>query len=374
MEKTCLYPLHEKLGAKMAEFGGYMMPIQYSGILKEHQACREGVVLFDTDHMGEFRVTGQHALKDLEKLVSCDVESMTVGQCRYGMMCNPTGGVIDDLLVYRMDSNDFMLVVNAGTKANDFVWIKNHLSADAHIEDQSSLIAKIDLQGPDSPRIIELLLKESVSELKFFRFMHNEYHDQPVIISRTGYTGEIGFEIYISPELAQKFWHACMKLGAIPAGLGARDTLRLEMGMPLYGHELNAERNAGESGFERALSDKKDFIGSSVVNDTSLRRSKLVGIAIPDRRAARQGDEILDRSGERVGIVTSGSLSPSLGYAIALGYVAASLSELGTPLKLRSPRYELEGKVVSLPFYGSATGRGKIKDFLTAKEIKHDTE
>lgn len=369
MEKTCLYPLHEKLGAKMAEFGGYLMPIQYSGIPKEHQACREGAVLFDTDHMGEFRVTGPSALKDLEKLVSCDVESMTVGQCRYGMMCNPAGGVIDDLLVYRLGGAEFMLVVNAGTKANDFVWIKNHLSADTQLEDQSSLIAKIDLQGPGSPRIIQQLLKESISELKFFRFMHNDYHDQPMIISRTGYTGEIGFEIYISPELAQKFWYACMELGAIPAGLGARDTLRLEVGMPLYGHELNTERNAGESGFDRSLSDKKDFIGSGVVNDLSLRRSTLVGIEIPGRRAARQGDEILDGSGERVGIVTSGSLSPSLGYAIALGYVAVSLSEPGTPLKLKSPRYELDGKVVSLPFYGSATGRAKINDFLTAKEI-----
>jgi len=367
MKKTCLYPLHEKLGAKMAEFGGYLMPIQYSGIIQEHQVCREGAVLFDTDHMGEFRVTGQHALKDIEKLVSCNVEPMTTGQCRYGMMCNPDGGVIDDLLVYRLGSNDFMLVVNAGTKENDLIWIKSHLSHDTHIEDQSSLTAKIDLQGPDSPRIIQRLLKESVSELKFYRFMHNEYHERHMIVSRTGYTGEIGFEIYIDQELAHKFWCECMELGAVPAGLGARDTLRLEMGMPLYGHELNEARNAGESGFERSLSEKKDFIGSTVVNNRSLRRSKLVGIEVTGRRAARQGDEILEDSGTTAGTVTSGSFSPSLGYAVALGYVTESLSEPGTPLKLRSPRYELDGKVVSLPFYGSATGRRSIKDFLPAK-------
>jgi len=366
MKKTCLYPLHEKLGARMGEFGGYLMPIQYAGILKEHQACREGAVLFDTDHMGEFRVTGPHALRDLEQLVSCDVASMATGQCRYALLCNPAGGVIDDLLVYRLGGSDFMLVVNAGTQAEDLLWIRSHLAADTHLEDQSRRTAKIDLQGPDSPRIIQRLLKESVSELKFYRFMSNQYHDRHLIVSRTGYTGEIGFEIYLGDELAQKFWCECMELGAVPAGLGARDTLRLEMGMPLYGHELDAGRNAGESGFERSLSEKKEFIGSRIVNDRSLRRAKLVGIEVPGRRAARPGDEIVDGSGTIAGSVTSGSFSPSLGYAIALGYVTLPLSEPGTPLKLRSSRYELDGRVVPLPFYTSATGRRSIKDFLPA--------
>ncbi|MFA7173986.1 MAG: glycine cleavage system aminomethyltransferase GcvT [Kiritimatiellia bacterium] len=367
MKKTCLYPLHEKLGAKMAEFGGYLMPIQYSGILKEHQACRERAVLFDTDHMGVFRVTGPHALQNIEMLVSCDVASMATGQCRYGLMCNPAGGVIDDLLVYRLGGSDFMLVVNAGTKEGDLAWIQKHLAADTHIENQGSQTAKIDLQGPESPWLIQRLLMESVSELKFFRFMHNSYRDRHVIVSRTGYTGEIGFEIYITLELAQKFWQDCMELEAIPAGLGARDTLRLEMGMPLYGHELSTRRNAGESGLERVLSSTKEFIGSTVVNDRSLRRSRLVGIEIQGRRAARQGDEILDGAGMPIGTVTSGSFSPSLGFAIALGYVPESLCELGTPLKLKGPRSELDGKVVGLPFYTQATGRGKMHDFLAAK-------
>ena len=367
IKKTCLSEIHEQLDAKMAGFGGYWMPIQYSGIIKEHQACREAAVLFDTDHMGEFKLTGPSALKDIESIVSCDVSSMTSGQCRYGMMCNENGGVVDDLLVYRLGESDFMLVVNAATRENDFEWIKKHLSDDTKLEDQSSQTAKIDLQGPNSPGIIHKLLKKSINGLKFYRFMHNEYHGSSVIVSRTGYTGEMGFEIYLNPELAHDFWKECMDLGALPAGLGARDTLRLEMGMPLYGHELDAECNAGESGFERSITDKKDYTGSSVVNDRSIRRSKLIGIALSGRRAARQGDEIMDRSGTKVGVVTSGSFSPSLGYAIALGYVELAFIEPGTQLKIKSPRYELEGKVVSMPFYGSATGRRPVKDFLPDK-------
>ena len=369
MKKTCLHGLHERLNAKMAGFGGYRMPIQYSGIIKEHQACREAAVLFDTDHMGEFKLTGRNALKDIESLVSCDVASMTNGQCRYGMMCNEHGGVVDDLLVYRLGDSDFMLVVNAGTKENDFEWIKKQLSGDTKLEDQSSQTAKIDLQGPNSPGIIQQLLKESINGLKFYRFMHNEYHGSSVIVSRTGYTGEMGFEIYLNPELAHDFWKGCMDLGAVPAGLGARDTLRLEMGMPLYGHELDVGRNAGESGFERSITDKKDFTGSSVVNDRSIRRSKLTGIALASRRAARQRDEILDNSGNKIGIITSGSFSPSLGCAIALGYVELAFIKPGTQLKIKSPRYELEGKVVRTPFYGSATGRRPVKDFLKGDKI-----
>jgi len=364
MKKTCLFNLHTDLGAKLAEFGGYLMPIQYSGIIKEHLACREKAVLFDTDHMGEFRLRGSSALKDLERVVSCDVESMTEGQCRYGMMCNESGGVVDDLLVYRLADDEFMLVVNAGTKDNDSAWIRDHLSENTQFEDIGSQTAKIDLQGPASPKIIEKLLSESVSGLKFYRFMYNKFRGSDIIVSRTGYTGEMGFEVYLKPELAENFWNDCMELGAMSAGLGARDTLRLEMGMPLYGHELEAGRNAGESGFERSLSVKKDYTGSAVVTDKSIRSSKLVGIALSGRRAARHGDEILDCSGNYAGVVTSGSFAPSLGYAVALGYIGLPFVDPGTPLKLKGARYELDCKVVSLPFYGSATGRAPVKKFL----------
>lgn len=364
LKKTSLYDLHLELGARMAPFGGWNMPVQYSGIIKEHEACRTAAALFDTDHMGEFMIDGETALSDLENLVSCDVASMTQGQCRYGMICNPEGGVIDDLLVYRLGDSQFMLVVNAGTKANDLHWISKQLSEATRLDDVSDKTAKIDLQGSESPKIIQQLLETTVEDLKFYRFMHNRYKGCAVIVSRTGYTGEMGFEIYLDKSYAVSFWKDCMELGAVPAGLGARDTLRLEMGMPLYGHELNDDRNAGEAGFERSLSVNKSYIGSAVVTDISRRVSKLVGIKLQGRRAARHGDEILDASSTVIGSVTSGSFAPSVGCAVALGYVNLASATPGTGVKVKSPRYELAGEVVATPFYGDATGRRKVVDFL----------
>ena len=364
LKKTCLYDLHEKLGARMSPFGGWLMPVQYAGIIREHETCRNGAALFDTDHMGEFHVRGGTALADIENLVSCDVASMTEGQCRYGLMCNPEGGVVDDLLVYRLGESEFMLVVNAGTKDHDLAWMRQHISSGTQIEDISAKIAKIDLQGPLSPKIIRPLLETTVVGLKFYRFMRNRYQGSDVIVSRTGYTGEMGFEIYLDAGLAGSFWNDCMGLGAVPAGLGARDTLRLEMGMPLYGHELDAKRNAGESGFDRSISRAKTFVGSSTVTDESQRKFRLCGIMIPGRRAARHGDEILDADGNKAGVVTSGSFAPSVGCAIALGYVTLACATPGTRLKVKSPRYELDGEVVETPFYKESTGRRKVADFL----------
>ncbi len=364
LKKTSLCGLHERLGARMAPFGGWLMPVQYSGIIREHGRCREAAALFDTDHMGEFLCRGVSALQDIETLVSCRVASLAEGQCRYGLLCNPEGGVVDDLLVYRLGSDEFMLVVNAGTQANDLNWIRAHLSSETRIEDISAQTAKIDLQGPHSPRIIVQLLEKTVAELNFYRFMRNRYRKSDVIVSRTGYTGEMGFEIYLDPSLAESFWTDCMALGAEPAGLGARDTLRLEMGMPLYGHELDAQRNAGEAGFDRAIARDKQFIGSEAVTDTTRHRARLCGIRIPGRRAARHGDEIFDSEGVKVGAVTSGSFAPSLDCAVALGYVDTARAAPGTALKLRCARYEVDGETVDLPFYREATGRRGISDFL----------
>ena len=364
LKKTVLYDLHEELGARMSPFGGWLMPLQYSGIMQEHVNCRSGAALFDTDHMGEFILRGEYALADLELLVSCDVDSMEQGLCRYGLLCNPEGGVIDDLLVYRLSTCEFMLVVNAGTQSRDFEWLQQNISDSTQLEDISSRRAKIDLQGPQAPGIIRKLLEEPIEDLRFYHFMRNRYQGCEVLISRTGYTGEIGFEIYLKPELAEIFWRDCMQDGALPAGLGARDTLRLEMGMPLYGHELSESRNAGESGFERAISANKEFIGSAVVTDQKQRESKLCGIRIDGRRTARHGDTIQELGGERVGTITSGSFAPSLGYAVALGYVAADYAVPGQGLKLISSRCELSGEVVATPFYKDATGRRKLADFL----------
>ncbi len=351
----------------MGPFGGYEMPIQYAGIVAEHLACREGAVLFDTCHMGEFLISGPGAVADLETLVSCPIASLEPGQCRYGLMCSPAGGVIDDLLVYRLAGDRFMLVVNAGTQAGDAAWIEQHLGADTTFSNLSAATAKIDLQGPAAPRIVTALMGDVLAGVKYYRFVQTVYRDEPVMLSRTGYTGELGVELYAAPDQAIAFWHDAMALGAQPAGLGARDTLRLEAGMPLYGHELTTERNAGESGFSRAIAMDKAFVGSDVVCDVSRRRQALVGIQLEGRRAARAGDLVCDGSGAEIGTVTSGSYGPSVGTAIALGYMDAAVAEPGAEVTIRVARGELAGRVTALPFWKAGTARKRIEDFLAAR-------
>ncbi|MDP6491273.1 MAG: glycine cleavage system aminomethyltransferase GcvT [Kiritimatiellia bacterium] len=363
-QRTCLYDVHVALGAHMGPFGGFEMPIQYSGIVAEHQACRQGAVLFDTCHMGEFLVEGAGSVADLDQLVSCPVASLESGQCRYGLMCSPDGGVIDDLLVYRLDTERFMLVVNAGTQADDAAWIESHLGDTTTFTNLSADTAKIDLQGPAAPRIVQGLLGNVLGGLKYYRFVQTLYRGEPVLLSRTGYTGEIGVELYAAPDQAIAFWNEAMALGAEPAGLGARDTLRLEAGMPLHGHELTTERNAGEAGFARAIADDKTFIGSDVVCDAARRKQALAGIQLEGRRAARAGDALCDASGSDVGVVTSGSYGPSVGRAIALGYLDVGLTEPGTDLTVRMARGELGGQVVALPFWKKGTVRKRIEGFL----------
>jgi aminomethyltransferase len=363
-KKTVLYDTHIELGARMAPFGGFIMPIQYTGIVKEHEATRTQAALFDTCHMGEFRVQGPTALADLEKLITCPLASLEIGQCRYGMLCNESGGVIDDLLTYRIADDQFMLVVNAGTQDNDFEWIKQHSSSSTTIENISGQTAKIDLQGPASPKMMNTIIDGDISDLRYFRFKTTTYKGQSVIISRTGYTGEVGFEIYCPNDLAELFWKDAMQLGAVCAGLGARDTLRLEIGMPLYGHELSQTRNAAEAGFDRSLDCTKKFFGSSVVCDAALRREAMVGIVLDSRRAAREGDLILTEDGTQIGSVTSGSISPSLQTAIALGYVAADQAEAGKRVVLQTARKALEGTIQTLPLYAAATARKKLSNFL----------
>jgi len=363
-KKTVLYETHIELGAKMAPFGGYIMPIQYTGIVKEHAATRTAAALFDTCHMGEFILRGPNALADLEKLITCPLASLEDGQCRYGMLCNENGGVIDDLLTYRISATEYMLVVNAGTRENDFNWISSHLSGDTEIEDVSDSTAKIDLQGPQAPKMMNKLFADGIDDLRYFRFKHSTYKGEPVIISRTGYTGEVGFELYCPPQLAADFWREAMELGAVCAGLGARDTLRLEIGMPLYGHELNEERNMAESGFARSIDCTKEFIGCSTVCDPQKQTEKMVGIVLDSKRAARAGDTIADADGQPVGIVTSGSISPSLGTAIALGYVKKDAVNEGDKVQLQTARTTLDGTVSPLPMYTEGTARKKMERFL----------
>ena len=364
MKKTIFHDVHVALGAKMAPFGGYLMPIQYSGILKEHAATREHAAIFDTCHMGEFRISGPDAVSGLEKVLSCPVAQVKVGACRYGFICNESGGVIDDQIFYRMSENEFFMVVNASTADGDFAWLRAHLPRSVHLTDISLQTAKLDLQGPASARIMNNLMDRPVDDMKYYTWARNRYRGAEVLVSRTGYTGEIGFEIYSSNELAPAFWADCLASGVVPAGLGARDTLRLEMGFPLYGHELDEHTNAAESGFSRAIATDKTFIGSKAVLDARRRKRKLVGITIEGRRAARSGDTVLNTQGQPIGKVTSGSFSPSLSCAIALGYVAIESSAIGTPVRIATERMELNGVVTDLPFYKKATGRKDLREFL----------
>lgn len=362
MKKTALFEKHTALNAKIAPFGGYQMPIQYQGILREHNATRTACAVFDTCHMGEFLIEGDTAVEDLEKVLSCDVASLGVGACRYGFLCNETGGVLDDQILYRLGPQQFMMVVNSATQEADFSWIDSHRSSKTGLNNISEQTGKIDIQGPLSAKIVNSILSESIEDLRFYRFGHNYYDGEKVLVSRTGYTGELGFELYCSNGAAMKIWDECIGRGASPAGLGARDTLRLEMGFPLYGHELSANINAGESGFSRAISSNKDFIGSAHLKNHGLQ-NKLVGIRLDGKRAAREGD-LIEVNGRSVGFITSGSYSPSLECAIALGYVEMIHSQRHTPVSIKGKRIDTEGIVTDLPFYKQGTVRADLKSCL----------
>lgn len=364
MKKTVLYDKHIELGAKMAPFGGFEMPIQYDGIINEHQWTRTKASLFDTCHMGEFYIKGKNSTRDMEAILSCAIASMEIGQCRYGFICNELGGAVDDQIIYRLGENEFFMVVNAGTKQKDYQWLKNHVSEETEIEDISSKTAKIDLQGPLSAQIMQQVVKTPIDCLKYFRFMHNEYKGERILISRTGYTGEIGFEVYVSNQIASKLWDELIVRGARPAGLGARDTLRLEMGMPLYGHELNDKTNPAQTGISKAISSDKEFIGSKVVNDPDKATFRLVGLKLEGKRAARAGDVVVSREDKTIGYVTSGSFGPSLGCAVALGYVEKCFCNPQTPVMIRTERQELAAKISELPMYKEATGRKELTQFL----------
>jgi aminomethyltransferase len=364
LKRTILHERHLALGAKMAPFGGYEMPIQYSGIIREHAAVRRAAAVFDTCHMGEFRIRGPASVDDLEKALSCEVASITVGQCRYGFITNEAGGVDDDQILYRMGEKDFFMVVNASTEENDFRRLRNAFSSGTSIENLSARTGKLDLQGPASAKALKALLEFPIDDMKYYRWAKNRYRGSEVLVSRTGYTGELGFEIYATNDLTKALWDDCLAHGVVPAGLGARDTLRLEMGFPLYGHELDERSNPAESGFTRAIAGGKRFTGSDIIRDPGNNKRRLVGISLDGRRAARHGDTVLDAAGRPIGKVTSGSFSPSLSCAIALGYVVREASAPGAEAAVQTERGVLSGRITDLPFYKMATGRAALRAFL----------
>ncbi|HMO52478.1 MAG TPA: glycine cleavage system aminomethyltransferase GcvT [Kiritimatiellia bacterium] len=359
--KTPLYENHVALGARMAPFGGWDMPIQYEGILAEHEATRKTCGLFDICHMGEFELRGPTAEADLERLLTQSIASIAVGQCKYGFLLNDEGGVLDDLTCYRLANDHFMLVVNAATCAADASWISARLSRETEFHDISSWTGKLDIQGPTSRTALEDALEMPLPDLKYFHFARIPALGHSCLLSRTGYTGEWGYEIYLPMEATQALWELLLGKGAMkPIGLGARDTLRLEVGYPLYGHELSVERTPVAAFGKNFISLEKDFIGRPAV-EHELRKGaaeRLVGLNLTTKRAARAGDPIMldDR---QVGVVTSGSLAPSLGHAVAIAYVAREVAESPAPLEIAVKGGRLSATITPLPFYRQGTVRGK---------------
>jgi aminomethyltransferase len=361
MKRTPLYDAHVALGARMGPFGGWDMPIQYEGILAEHAHTRARTAIFDICHMGEFELKGPAAEADLERLLTQRVSTIAQGQCRYGYLLREDGGVLDDLTCYRRGPDWFWLVVNAGTCGQDADWIRSHLSAKTVFTDLSPRIAKLDVQGPASRQDMEQALGVKLPDLKYFWSTEVTLAGTPCLLSRTGYTGEWGYELYFPWDEAPRFWDLFLaNPGVKPAGLGARDTLRLEVGYPLYGHELSLDRTPVAASRGQFIDMTKDFIGKAAVA-RDLERGVpryLVGLRLESKRAARAGDKVMS-AGRHVGDVTSGSVAPSLGFAVAMAYVEKGLARPGQALDIEVHGKPLPASVVDLPFFTGGTARRK---------------
>jgi aminomethyltransferase len=360
LKRTPLFDEHRKLGARLVEFGGWEMPVQYSSILEEHRAVRERAGLFDVCHMGEFRVEGPGALELLQTWVPNDVGRLTVGQALYTQTLHPDGGTVDDLVVYRLADDRYMIVVNASTTEKDWDSLGQHASGRAgftlsNVSDETGLLA---LQGPLAQSILQPLSSVPLGDVAYYHCMRGEVAGMPAIISRTGYTGEDGFELYVAASDAPRLWSRLLEVGKpaglLPAGLGARDTLRLEAGYCLYGHELTDEITPLEAGLGWTVKLQKgaDFVGRDALlqeKADGLRR-KLVGVVLRERGVPRAGYPLL-RDGERIGEVSSGTHAPMLNQAIALGFVAPEHAAVGTAISVEIRGNAVPAEIVQLPFY-----------------------
>lgn len=357
MEKTTpLYETHKKYGGKIVPFAGYLLPVQYkAGVIAEHMAVRNACGLFDVSHMGEITCKGPDALKLLNHILTNDFTNMYDGQARYSIMCYDNGGCVDDLIVYKVKENDYLIVVNAANREKDFTWMKEHEDGNAVFEDISDSIAQIALQGP---KALEILTKVVASECIPPKYYSAKF-DQPIadttcIISKTGYTGSGGYELYMHAADAPKIWDLLMEAGKeyglLPCGLGARDTLRLEAGMPLYGHEMNAEISPLEADLGFAVKMKKDdFIGKAALAAKAPERIR-VGLKITGRGIVREHMPVYNGD-KQVGITTSGTYAPYVGYPIAMALVPKELSAIGTELTVDVRSRKVAVEVVSMPFY-----------------------
>lgn len=359
LKRTPLYAEHVKEGGKLIDFGGWEMPVQYTGVIEEHQAVRTGVGLFDVSHMGEITVKGAEAYAFVQHLIANDVGKISEGQILYTPMCYPDGGVVDDLLVYRFASDYFYLVVNAANTEKDFSWMKEQASRFAvELENISARTAQLALQGPAAEDVLQGMTDVDLSQIKYYRFVTGKIDDIPGLISRTGYTGEDGFEFYFAPEQAVRLWRRLLaageKKGIRPAGLGARDTLRLEAKLPLYGHELSRDISPLEAGIGMfvKLNKAENFIGREALikqKEQGVPR-KLVGLEMVERGIARAAYPIV-KDGEEIGYVTSGSYAPTLHKNIALGLIQAKQAVIGEEVAVVIRNKPVSARIVPTPFY-----------------------
>jgi aminomethyltransferase len=364
LRKTALHGVHRQLGAKMVDFGGWDMPVEYSGITAEHMAVRTAVGLFDVSHMGDIQFRGPGSLAAIQALSMNDASKLANGQAQYSAMLYPQGTFVDDVLVHKFSNNDYLLVINAGTREKDYQWIRSQVGsfAGVHISDYSDHYTQLAIQGPRAQETLAKLTKVDLSAIKNYWFTWGTVCGLPnVLIARTGYTGEDGFEIYIPSDepTSTRVWYEVMEagepFGLLPCGLGARNTLRLESAMALYGHEISEDITLLESGLERfSKLGKSDFLGSQALLAAGSPKRKLVGLEMIERGIARDGYKVLNLEGEAVGYVTSGSPSPYLKKNIALAYVPIALTAPGTEVAVEVRGNPVKAKVVPTPFYRRA--------------------
>jgi aminomethyltransferase len=348
--RTSLYDEHKKLNARNVSFCGWEMPVQYESIIKEHDACRNNAALFDISHMGEFFFSGDIATSGVNESVTQDLVKLPVGKCKYGFLLNENGGIIDDLIIYKLSKDRLMFVVNAARREIDFKTIKSRLKS-GDFEDKSFEISKIDIQGPNSKNILQKFVSDDLNEFKYFGFKESLFDGFDSLVSRTGYTGELGFELYMANDKAKIVWEKLLDAGALPAGLGARDLLRLEMGYSLYGNELNEQTTPLEANLSMFVKFDTNFVGKDML--IKQKEEGVKKIVLPfktnSRRAPKHGNDII-QNGKVIGEVTSGAYSPSLGYGIGLGFFDTKKFDKSQKFEVKDTRGSIEVELDTLPF------------------------
>ncbi|MFD2541286.1 glycine cleavage system aminomethyltransferase GcvT [Lacinutrix gracilariae] len=354
MKNTALTATHEALGAKMVPFAGYNMPVQYEGVNIEHETVRKSVGVFDVSHMGEFLITGPNALALIQKTCSNDASKLTIGKAQYSCIPNDDGGIVDDLIIYKLKEEQYLLVVNASNIEKDWNWISSKNDVGAEMRDLSEDYSLLAIQGPKAVEAMQSLTSHDLAAIKFYNFEVGDFAGiENVIISATGYTGSGGFEIYCKNTEVKQIWDKVTEAGAKPIGLAARDTLRLEMGYCLYGNDIDDTTSPIEAGLGWVTKFTKEFTNSEALQEQKSRgvERKLIAFELDERGIPRHGYDIVDGQGKKIGEVTSGTMSPMLGKGIGLGYVPTVFADVNSKINIQIRKNAVPATVVKLPFY-----------------------